>query len=69
MATFDKAKYDSAYIKENQRQFLVKVNRKHEPEMVKWLESIGATQTYIKELIRQDMAAHGIKDEPVPENT
>lgn len=65
---FNKQQYDADYIKANQKQMLVKVNRKTEPEMVAWLESIGNTQTYIKRLIREDMERNGIVSAPVPEN-
>jgi hypothetical protein len=34
---------------------MLKVNRIHEPDMVAWLESKPAVQTYLKELIRADM--------------
>lgn len=53
--SFDKSSYDNEYIKANQRQFLLKVNRIHEADMVKWLESQKSIQTYIKALIRADM--------------
>ena len=52
---FDKSSYDNEYIKANQRQFLLKVNRIHEADMVKWLESQKSIQTYLKALIRADM--------------
>ena len=52
---FDKSSYDNEYIKANQRQFLLKVNRIHEEDMVKWLESQKSIQTYLKALIRADM--------------
>lgn len=50
-----KAVYDAQYLKQYQRQFVIKVNRKNDPEMVEWLESQESVQTYIKNLIRQDM--------------
>lgn len=47
--------YEIDYIKQNQRQFLLRVNRKLEPEMIEWLEGKGNVQAYLKELIRKDM--------------
>lgn len=47
--------YNLKYIKENQRQFMIKVNRIHEPEMVTWLESKENISQYVKQLIREDM--------------
>lgn len=49
--------YEIDYIKQNQRQFLLRVNRKLEPEMIEWLEGKGNVQAYLKELIRKDMEA------------
>lgn len=61
---FDKNNYDKQYIKENQRQFMLKVNRIREPEMVEWLESQDSVQTYLKNLIRADMKKRSV---PVPD--
>ena len=47
--------YNIEYIKNFQRQFMLKVNRKTEPEMVEWLESQESVQTYLKHLIQEDM--------------
>lgn len=47
--------YNIEYIKNYQRQFMLKVNRKTEPEMVEWLESQESVQTYLKQLILEDM--------------
>lgn len=47
--------YDLEYIKAFQRQFMLKCNRKTEPELVEWLESKENVQTYLKELIRKDI--------------
>ena len=49
------AKYNSGYVKENIRQFMLKVNRKLDPEMVEWLENKENVQAYLKDLIRKDM--------------
>ena len=47
--------YNIEYIRNYQRQFMLKVNRKTEPEMVEWLESQESVQTYLKQLIQEDM--------------
>jgi hypothetical protein len=47
--------YNIEYIRNYQRQFMLKVNRKTEPEMVEWLESQKSVQTYLKQLILEDM--------------
>ena len=47
--------YEIDYIKQNQRQFMLKVNRKTDPDMVDWLESHENVQAYLKDLIRKDM--------------
>ena len=49
--------YNLEYVKKFQRQFILKVNRNTEPDMVAWLESQDSIQTYIKSLIRKDMEA------------
>lgn len=55
MAAKDRTQYMIDYIKQNQRQFMLKVNRIHDPEMIEWLESKGNVSGYLKELIRKDM--------------
>ena len=52
---WNKTEYDIKYVKQNQRQFMLKVNRIHNPEMVEWLESKDNVQAYLKELIQRDM--------------
>ena len=47
--------YRIDYVRQNQRQFMLKVNRKIDPDMVDWLESKENVQAYLKELIRADM--------------
>lgn len=49
------------YIQKAMRQFMVKVNRFTEPELLDWLESQDNKQGYIKELILADMAKKGKK--------
>ena len=53
-----RVQYEVDYIRQNQRQFMVKVNRKLEPEMVDWLEAKDNVQAYVKQLIREDMEKH-----------
>lgn len=50
--------YDMEYIKQYQRQFMLKVNRKTESDLLEWLESRDSFQTYVKNLIRKDMEAN-----------
>ena len=47
--------YNTSYVKANIRQFMLKVNRKLDPEMVDFLESKDNVQAYLKELIKADM--------------
>ena len=60
---FDKQTYDVDYVKKNQRQYMVKINRIHDADMLEWMDTKAAEgyQTYIKNLIRADMEAHGFK--------
>lgn len=46
------------YNAKNLRQFMVKINRSTEPELLEYLESVDNVQGYIKALIRADMARH-----------
>ena len=50
--------YNIDYIKQNVRQFMLKINRKTEPELLAWMESQDSIQTYLKDLIRKDMEQH-----------
>lgn len=43
-------KYDAA----NTKQFVLKLNRKTDAEIIARLESVGNIQGYIKDLIRRD---------------
>lgn len=47
--------YNLDYVKQFQRQFMLKVNRNTDPEMIAWLESQENVQAYLKQLIREDM--------------
>lgn len=58
MITEAQAKASAKYVKANQRQIMVKVNRKTEPELLDWLEQHDNLQGYIKDLIRADMLTH-----------
>lgn len=46
------------YIQKAMRQFMVKINRFTEPELLEWMESQPNKQGYIKELIKADMEKH-----------
>lgn len=61
---FDKARYDIEYVKQNQRQFMLKANRIHDSDIIEWLEAKDSIQAYLKDLIRKDIAAHS-----TPEST
>ena len=52
---FDANKYHAEYVKATYRQFIVKVNRNTDPDMVAWLESMDNVQVYLRELVRKDM--------------
>ena len=45
------------YESENIRRIVIKLNRKLEPDLVKWVESHDSIQGYIVDLIRADMKA------------
>lgn len=47
--------YTDQYQKEHIRRYVLKLNRKTEPDMVEWLESHEHKQTYLKSLIKADM--------------
>ena len=50
-----KQAYDQQYEKTNLRQIKLNINRKTEPELLKWIEKRENIQGYIKRLIREDM--------------
>lgn len=50
------------YQKANLRQYIIKVNRKLEPELAEYLDNLDNRQGYILNLIRADMAAHTGED-------
>lgn len=56
------------YIKENQRLFRVKVNRRTEPELLDWLQGKENVQGYVKQLIIQDMHLEGLGAKQKAEN-
>lgn len=56
------------YIKENQRLFRVKVNRKTEPELLDWLQGRENVQGYVKQLIIQDMQLESLGAKQKAEN-
>ena len=57
-----KQEYNVQYTRQYQRQFMIKVNRKLEPDLVEWLESQENVQAYIKKLVREDIQKRGISN-------
>ncbi len=55
MSPFDKTSYTIDYIKTKQRQFMFKLSKLYDTEMIEWLESKENINAYIKELIKKDM--------------
>lgn len=55
MAAFNKKEYTIDYIRKNTRQFMIKVSKIYEQDMVDYLESKGNINDYVKQLIREDM--------------
>lgn len=51
----DHDEYMAKYEKENLRQIRLKINRKTEPDLLKWIEKQENIQGYIKQLILEDM--------------
>lgn len=52
---FDQTKYVEGYLKTNIKQVRVSLNKKHDAEMIAWLEKQGNASGYIKRLIQEDM--------------
>ena len=46
------------YDKKNTKQFMMKLNLKYDADIIDKLESVKNRQGYIKDLIRNDIAAH-----------
>ncbi len=57
---FDKSKYDQQYAKSNIKRLFISlnVNKPEDQEILRWLDQQKNYSTYIKILIRADMAAH-----------
>lgn len=61
MATSERKKaYDSKYIKENLRQYMLRVSKKNAQPMINWLDSKKNVNDYLKSLIEEDMIRNGI---------
>lgn len=58
MPTKGKTTAQDRYNAKNLRQFMVKINRATEPELLEYLESKDNVQGYIKSLIRADLERH-----------
>lgn len=54
--------YKVDYIRDNYRQFVLKINKQRYADVIKYLEEMDAVTPYVVELIRQDML-HKIKEE------
>lgn len=55
---YDKERlYNAQYDKENTKGLYLKLNKKTDADILKFLETIPNKQGYIKELIRKDKAA------------
>lgn len=52
----NKLKRDAEYLKENTKQFIVRINKNTDGDMIEHLEKQPNKQGYIKDLIRVDMA-------------
>ena len=46
------------YDKKNTKQFMMKLNLKYDADIIDKLQSVKNRQGYIKDLIRNDIAAH-----------
>ena len=57
----DMGKYDAQdrYDKENTIRFTMKLNKKTEADIIERLNSVDRKQTYVKRLIREDIAKSG----------
>lgn len=53
---FDQTKYIEGYLKDHIKQVRVSLNRKHDADIIAWLEKQGNASGYIKRLIREDMS-------------
>ena len=52
---FDQTKYIEGYIKENIKHVRVSLNKRHDADIIEWLEKQGNASGYIKRLIQADM--------------
>lgn len=57
-----KAKYDSNYIKNNVKTYLISFNKKYNADLIRYLDSLPNKTEYIKNLILDDMK----KIKPMP---
>lgn len=55
MATAAQARASAKYDKTNTKQFILKLNKTTDADIMEKLATVGNMQGYIKELIRQDM--------------
>lgn len=50
-----KAEYDAKYKKENERQYIIHINKKTNADIIAKLDSVPNKQKYIFDLIRKDI--------------
>lgn len=60
MAYKNKMAYTREYCKENCIKYYVSVNKNTEQDLYNYLKDMGGRATYIKRLIREDMARKGL---------
>lgn len=53
---FNQTKYIEGYLRNNIKQVRVSLNKKHDADIIAWLEKQGNASGYIKRLIREDMS-------------
>lgn len=55
---FDHVKYQTDWIRNNVKRYEVRVNINKEADIIAYLNSISNVQSYVKQLIRDDIARH-----------
>lgn len=61
---FDPVKYQTDWIRNNVKRYEVRVNINKEADIIAYLNSISNVQSYIKQLIRDDIARHAQEETP-----
>ena len=55
---FDSVKYQTDWIRNNVKRYEVRVNVNKEADIIAYLNGISNVQSYVKQLIRDDIARH-----------